>query len=50
MGRIRIDRGLLKMVRRQGQREGARRERESNQTSDAVVESDSGTAGNDIDN
>lgn len=38
------------MVRRQGQREGARREGESNQTSYALVESDKGTAGNDINN
>jgi hypothetical protein len=45
MGMIRIDKGLLKMVERQGRYEGTRREGESNQRSDAAVESDMGQRG-----
>lgn len=50
MGMIRIDRGLLKMAERQGRYERTRRKGESNQTSDGAVESDMGTAGNDVNN
>ena len=38
------------MVERQGRHEGSGREGGSNQTSDAAVESDKGTAGNDVNN
>lgn len=50
MGVIRIDRELQEMVGRQGLYERRRREGESNQISDAAVESDVGTAVNDAKN